>query len=95
MHQGEETLEGGYPRSIWILRRSVFLFSISSSLAPQVVDGWRAELRKKNKPKVAASVAHPIENTDLFEEGWEEALNREQETRAARGVNGDVSEPSS
>jgi len=65
--------------------------SLSSSLAPQVVNAWRAELRSKNKPKVAASVAHPIENTDLFEEGWEEALSREEGIRAAHEVDGDAS----
>jgi coatomer subunit beta' len=47
---------------------------------------WRAELRNKNRPKIAASVAHPGENAELFEEGWEEALGREEEVRAARGM---------
>ena len=51
----------------------------SSSLVPQAVDVWQAELRSKNKPKIAASIAHPNENTDLFDEGWEEALTREEE----------------
>ncbi|KAG8219095.1 coatomer WD associated region-domain-containing protein [Butyriboletus roseoflavus] len=74
---------------------ALFARTYAPSLAPQAVDVWRAALRSKNKPKVAASVAHPTENTDLFEEGWEEALNREEETRAAHGVNGDVSEVSS
>lgn len=68
---------------------------VSSSLAPQAVEVWRAELRSKNKSKLAAAVAHPIENTDLFEEGWEEALSREEELRAVHGVNEDAGEPSS
>ena len=72
-----------------------FLSFLPSSLAPQTVDVWRAELWGKNKPKVAASIAHPIENADLFEEGWKEALGREEEIRAAHGVNGDVGELSS
>ena len=59
------------------------------------MDVWRAELRSKNKPKIAASVAHPNENVGLFEEGWEEALSREEEVRSASGVNGDVGEVSS
>lgn len=58
------------------------------SLAPQVVDVWKAELRSKNKPKVAASIAHPNENAGLFEERWEEALGREQEV----GAHGDEDE---
>lgn len=89
MHQGEEAIEGGCHMLIR------FLSSFPSSLVPQTVDVWRAELRSKNKPKVAASVAHPIENMDLFEEGWEEVLGREEEIRAAYEVNGDASELSS
>lgn len=44
---------------------------------------WRADLRGKNRPKVAAGIAHPIENAVLFEETWEEALGREEEVRIA------------
>lgn len=95
MHPGEEAVEGGCQRLIWMLKRSVFFLSFASSLAPQAVDVWRAELRSKKKPKIAASVAHPIENGDLFEEGWEEALGREEEIRAAHVVNGDAGELSS
>lgn len=51
-----------------------------------MVDAWRAELRSKNKPKIAASVAHPVENGELFEGEWEEALSREEEMRSAHAA---------
>ncbi|KAF8120697.1 coatomer WD associated region-domain-containing protein, partial [Boletus edulis] len=53
---------------------ALFARMYASSLAPLVVDVWRAELRSKNKPRVAACVAHPVENAGLFREGWQEAL---------------------
>jgi len=65
---------------------ALFARTYAPSLVPQTVDLWRSELRNKNKPKIAASVAHPGENPELFEEGWEEALGREEEVRATRGT---------
>jgi len=61
---------------------ALFARTYAPSLAPAAVDVWRTELRSKNKPKVAASIAHPVENAELFEEGWQEALGREEEVRA-------------
>ncbi|KAI6042200.1 WD40-repeat-containing domain protein [Pisolithus marmoratus] len=42
---------------------------------------WRTELRTKNKPKIAASISHPSEHAELFEEGWQDVLSREVESR--------------
>jgi len=50
------------------------------SQAPKAVDAWRGELQNKSRPKIAASVAHPDVNADLFEEGWGDALVREKES---------------
>lgn len=44
---------------------------------PEAVTAWRADLEGKNRGKLAASVADPVENTDLFEEGWKDAVSRE------------------
>lgn len=38
-------------------------------------------MKSKIRPKIATSVAHPESNVDLFEEGWGDALAREEETR--------------
>jgi coatomer subunit beta' len=43
------------------------------------VDAWKDEL--KNRPKIASSIAHPGSNAELFTEDWEDALEREQQTR--------------
>jgi coatomer subunit beta' len=47
---------------------------IFTSQASKAVDAWKADLTSKKRPKIAASVAHPGVNPDLFEEGWEQAL---------------------
>jgi coatomer subunit beta' len=46
-------------------------------------EAWKSELKSKNRPKIAAGIASPAENEDLFEEGWEDALSRE-EARSAK-----------
>ncbi|KAH7923637.1 Coatomer, beta' subunit [Leucogyrophana mollusca] len=71
---------------------ALFARTYAPSEVSRTVDAWRGELRSKNKPKIAAAIAHPGENTDLFEEGWEEALSREAESRSTIGVNGDFAE---
>jgi coatomer subunit beta' len=62
--------------------RHSLLFSVCRlnlhSQASKAVDAWHAELEAKKRPKIAASVAHPTNNADLFEEGWEDALALEQ-----------------
>lgn len=49
------------------------------SHVPRVVEAWRGDLKAKNRPKIAAAIASPDEQADLFEEGWEEALRREEQ----------------
>lgn len=49
-----------------------------SSLAPKAVDAWRDGLESKNRKKLAAAIASPAENPDLFTEGWESALEQEK-----------------
>lgn len=44
-----------------------------------MVEAWRGDLKTKDRPKIAAAIASPSEQADLFEEGWEEALRREEE----------------
>lgn len=40
-----------------------------------MVDAWRTSL--KSRPKLAAAIASPTDNADLFEEGWDDAIERE------------------
>ena len=46
----------------------------------KAVNAWRGELEKKGRAKVGALVADPLrgDERELFEEGWEDALDREE-----------------
>ena len=57
---------------------AMFARTYAPSKVPDAVDAWRAELKTKGRTKLAAAVAHPGENPELFEEGWEGALARER-----------------
>ena len=60
----------------------------------KAVTSWRAELEKKGRAKVGALIADPLrgEERKLFEEGWEEALRREEDVvgRETNGVHIDT-----
>ena len=53
------------------LTRCILLFY---SQAPKAVEAWKSGLTLK---KIAATIADPSLNPELFEEGWEEVLARE------------------
>jgi len=55
---------------------AMFARAYAPSKVPEAVQAWRTEL--KAKPKLASSIAHPADNPELFEEGWEDAVAREQ-----------------
>jgi len=56
-----------------------FLTTLSVySQAPKAVQAWKSELTSKSRTKIAAIVADPSSNPELFEEGWEEVLAREE-----------------
>ncbi|KAL6307108.1 coatomer beta [Sparassis latifolia] len=57
---------------------AMFARAYTPSKVPEVVTAWRTELQAKNRPKLASAIADPAANPDLFEEGWEGALDREQ-----------------
>lgn len=49
---------------------------------PKVVETWREDLNSKNRPKLAARIASPNEQPDVFEEGWEDVLEAERSLRS-------------
>ena len=51
---------------------------IHSSQAPKAVQAWKSELNSKKRTKIAATIADPSSNPELFEEGWEAVLAREE-----------------
>ena len=56
---------------------AMFARTYAPSKMPEAVAAWRAELQGKNRGKLATSIADPIENADLFEEGRKDAVLRE------------------
>ena len=66
----------------------MFARTYAPSKAPEAVKAWQSELQAKKRTKLAAAVADPSANPELFEEGWEEALQREAGAPAPE-VNGD------
>ena len=60
----------------------------------KAVDAWRGELEKKGRTKVGRLIADPLrgEERGLFEEGWEEVLEREEKVvgREMNGVHIDI-----
>ncbi|KAH7905135.1 coatomer WD associated region-domain-containing protein, partial [Hygrophoropsis aurantiaca] len=69
---------------------ALFARTYAPSEVPRAADAWRDDLKAKGKPKIAAAIAHPGENPELFEEGWEAALGREGGgVGVGVGVNGD------
>ena len=53
-----------------------------TSIAPKAVATWKSDLTSKNRSKIAATIADPSENPELFEEGWEAVLQKEEELLA-------------
>lgn len=44
---------------------------------PEAVSAWKGDLEGKGRGKLAASIADPVEQPELFEEGWKDAVARE------------------
>jgi len=57
-----------------------FTYSLTSflSLAPKAIDAWKADLTSKGRAKVSNTIADPKVNPELFEEGWEAAVEKEE-----------------
>ncbi|TFK33271.1 coatomer protein [Crucibulum laeve] len=56
---------------------ALFARTYLPSEAPKAVKAWKDDLVAKGRPKIASAIADPSENSELFEEGWEDALARE------------------
>ena len=69
----------------------MFARTYAPSKVPEAVQAWQTDLHAKNRAKLADAVADPTAHPEVFEEGWEEALQREASAPApgAPLVNGD------
>jgi hypothetical protein len=81
LYSQERTLQGTfvyiYPHASSSTLFCSYLL-IRSSQAPKAVQAWKSELTSKKRTKIAATIADPSSNPELFEEGWEEVLAREE-----------------
>lgn len=69
---------------------NAFSFLTTYSKVPEAVQSWTSDLKSKGRSKLAAGIADPSTNPELFEEGWEEALQREKAVGLKEGVLVDV-----
>ena len=83
MLQGESStrLFGVTPRNViadHLMRLAALCRLASQSYASTAARAWRADLESRNKSKLADTVADPADSPELFEEGWDAALAKEQ-----------------
>ncbi|KAF8165977.1 coatomer protein [Crassisporium funariophilum] len=57
---------------------ALFARTYAPSQVPKAVNAWKSDLTTKNRTKIAATIAHPSLNPEVFEEGWEEVLAKEE-----------------
>ncbi|KAF9443984.1 coatomer protein [Macrolepiota fuliginosa MF-IS2] len=69
---------------------ALFARTYAPSKVPDALAAWKSELKAKNRSKLAGGIADPETNPELFEEGWEKALEREKGVGLREGVLVDV-----
>ncbi|GAB1519563.1 Coatomer subunit beta' [Rhizoctonia solani] len=57
---------------------ALFARTYAPSYAPTAARAWRDDLDSHGKPKIADMIVNPSDNPELFEEGWEAALAKEE-----------------
>ncbi|KAH9482103.1 Coatomer subunit beta' [Psilocybe cubensis] len=61
---------------------ALFARTYAPRLVPKAVAAWKTDLTSKNRGKIAGTIADPAQNPELFVEGWEDALAKEEEALA-------------
>jgi hypothetical protein len=69
-------------QSFFLPPYAVHVIEMYSSQVPAAVENWRSDLRSKNRPKLAERITSPVDQPELFEEGWMKALESEREDAA-------------
>lgn len=54
---------------------ALFARTYAPSRVPAAVENWKMDLRSKNRAKLAERIATPVDQPELFEEGWTKALD--------------------
>ena len=60
----------------------MFARTYAPSKVPEAVDAWQEDLKSKGRTKIAAGIADPRANPELFEEGWEDTLEKEKSVQS-------------
>ncbi|KAF8871943.1 coatomer protein [Gymnopilus junonius] len=63
---------------------ALFARTYAPSVASKTVEAWKSDLKSKSRSKIAATIADPAENSELFDEGWEAVVRKEEELLAAQ-----------
>jgi len=74
---------------------ALFARTYAPSQVPKAVERWKGSLEESGKSKIAMKLASPEEHSDLFDEGWSEALAREKEVAKGVDMNAVVSDVAS
>ncbi|KAF8306767.1 coatomer protein [Clavulina sp. PMI_390] len=56
---------------------AMFARTYTPSAVPKTVEIWKEDLKSKNRSKLAETIANPETNPEVFDEGWEAALEKE------------------
>ena len=54
--------------------------------APEAVQAWKGELEAKKRSKLAAAIADPVANSELFEEGLKGSVEKEHSPLPVSGA---------
>ncbi|POV98116.1 hypothetical protein PSTT_14629 [Puccinia striiformis] len=73
----------------------LFARTYAPSQVPKAVERWKSSLDEAGKAKISMKIANPDEHSDLFDEGWSQALAREKEVAKGLDINSVVSDVAS
>lgn len=59
---------------------AIFARTYAPSQVPKAVAAWKSDLVAKGRSKIANTIVDPSAKSEMFEEGWEAAVAREEET---------------
>lgn len=69
---------------------AMFARTYAPSRVSLAVAAWKSDLIAKGRPKIANTIADPSLNPELFEEGWEASLSREQDHLKTNSTLGEI-----
>lgn len=62
---------------------ALFARTYAPSQVPKAVAAWKSDLTARGRSKIVDTIADPVANPDIFEEGWESVLAKEQQVSSS------------